>query len=206
MFSVLLGGHVLRLHGRLHALPSQLAWKALALVSSWTSLLLHSLEQRLSLRLNILHHDSFASGAGGAVCVSPFVLHFYGNVRVLKPIALSALCRVQGHWLRQNPKFFPLASDLLVPSSVPCSPLCVLIDLTVMPCGARKEPNLWDAVLPLKESLLKKIVLWKSILIISFLGGGRWPEGSFLIWRSSFPHPATLNKSFNFVCTPVVSL
>lgn len=129
MFSVLLGGHVLRLHGRLHALPSQLAWKALALVSSWTSLLLHSLEQRLSLRLNILHHDSFASGAGGAVCVSPFVLHFYGNVRVLKPIALSALCRVQGHWLRQNPKFFPLASDLLVPSSVPCSPLCVLIDL-----------------------------------------------------------------------------
>lgn len=102
-FSVLFWSHVLHLHGQMHALPS------LSLKGSCTGIDLEPLyfsTFRAVSQFKCLTSSpqQLASGVWKGF-VSPFVLQFHRNERILKPVDLSVLCRVQVHWLSQNPKF-----------------------------------------------------------------------------------------------------
>lgn len=103
--------------------------------------------------------------------ISPFVLCFRGTREQWSP-SLSLFFvgfRYSGRGRTLNSKARSV-SDLwgLVVALThhrACSSVSVVVTT-----GVSRGPILWDAVLPLKESSLKKIQLWKSILIISLLG------------------------------------
>lgn len=155
--------------GCMHCLVNSLK-KLLHWYWSWTSTLLHFLEQRLSSFKRLTSSTTTACLWGrGGICMSicPPVLQEWESIR-----AHCFIYSLQGSGTlaKAEPQFFTLMSDFWQPVlflTHRC--VCSLINV-VMTSGVSRKPNLWDAVLPLKESSLKKITLWKGILIVSFLG------------------------------------
>lgn len=136
--------------------------------------------------------------------MSPFVLQFYRNNGALKPIALSVLCRVQVHWLRQNPKFKALSIDIrpLVTSTF-LTHHCVCSLIKCDDQWGEKGTQPVGCSFAIERKFTEEHCTTKKHFdhfISGGITGGKLFNINFKLSLSS-----TLNKSFNF-CTPVLSL
>lgn len=156
------------MNGCMHCLGNSLK-KLLHWYWSWTSVLLHFLEQCLSYFEHLTSSTTTAGlcGEGGESICPPF----YRNKRALKPIAFSLLCRVQEPWLRQNAQTLgSVGVRPPVTRTSPSSPLCAPPDGVWWPVVSVGGPTCGMQFYHWKKTSLKNTVPQKSILSISSLG------------------------------------